>query len=209
MKSKTHHSPLRHTLRIVSLCMLLTVPAAQLSGSEDMVYAQPARSGFHFAIGVGSAAFGATCQGCDTDFFQDRLNGFSGVLQVGAVATPRLVIAGELLGWIKNDAPVYRRVAGLSVVLMGYPSESSGFFVKGGFGGIRAIAEDDVLIVQTDAFMGITGIGFDLRVGERTMVTPYVNYVRSFGGETWLNGIVSPVVATPNAIQVGTSLTVH
>jgi len=201
------------TVAVVAAGALLTLGGTHRLAAQETVggpaQAQATRSGFHFAIGLGTASVSASCPGCDTSFFEDRLNGFSGVLQVGAVATPRLVVAGEFMGWIKNEDPVYRRVAGLSVVLMGYPSASSCFFIKSGVGGIRAIAEDDFLTLQTDAFMSTFGIGFDLRLGERTMLTPYANYVRSFGGQSWINGVVSPVVVTPNAIQLGTSLTLH
>jgi hypothetical protein len=201
------------TLALAAVSASLALGGPHRLAAQEMVggptQAQATRSGFHFAIGVGTASVSASCPSCDTSFFEDRLNGLSGVLQVGAVATPRLVVAGELMGWMKNEDPVYRRVAGLSVALMGYPSESSGFFIKSGIGGIRAIAEDDFLTLQTEAFMSTFGIGLDLQLGERTNLTPYINYVRSFGGQTWINGLVSPVVVTPNAIQLGTSLTVH
>jgi hypothetical protein len=194
--------PRTFALAALTLALVATDGTAQEA-------ATPQRSGFHFAIGAGAGSMAASCTGCSTDFFQDRLNGFSGVLQLGGMATSRLAIAAEFMGWISNEPPVYRRVAGLSLVLLGYPSETSGFFVKGGFGGVRAIAEDDFVLIQTDAFMGISGIGMDIRMSDKTMITPYANYVWSFSGETWVNQIVSPVVALPNAVQVGVALTVH
>jgi len=197
------------------LTLLLVAAASTVSFSDALAQDAPAdatsprRSGFHLSIGVGSASVSATCSGCDIDFFQDRTNGFSGRLQIGGALTPRLVLAGEFLGWIKNDAQLNRRIAALSGVLLAYPGASSGFFVKGGLGVLRAVAENDILVVQSDAMMGSTGIGYDVPIGGSAQLTPYVTYIRTFATETWANGVVSPVPISPNAIQLGVAITVH
>lgn len=186
---------------------LLPAPShGQTPTSSD---AAPSRSGVHFSLGLGAGSASASCAGCDTDFFENRLTGVSGVLQLGFFANPRLAIAGEFMGWMKNDDPIYRRVAGIGVSVLGYPSATSGFFVKGSIGGLRAIAEDEVLLVQTDAWMATTGVGYDVPMGGGVSVTLYANYVRSFGAGTWVNGLSSPVAVTPDALQVGAGLTVH
>jgi hypothetical protein len=182
--------------------------AAQQSGAGTRT-AAPGRGGFHFSIGLGGASVSATCTGCEVDFFDNRLNGLSGNIQLGGMATSKLAIAAEFSGWLKNDVPVYRRMAALSLVVLGYPSETSGFFVKGGVGGLRAIAENDFVTAQTDAWTAQTGLGYDFRIGGRTMLTAYANYVRTFSGATWLNGVSSPVALLPNAIQFGTAFTIH
>ena len=166
------------------------------------------RDGFHFALGVGSASVSATCASCDLSFFDGRVNGFSGALQIGGALTPQLVVAGEFFGWVKNDAPIYRRVAALSLVVLGYPSETSGFFIKGGVGGLRAIVENDLVRGTTNTYTAQTGIGYDIPLGD-VAFTPYVNYVRTFYGETDFNGIISPEAIFPNAIQIGAALTIH
>lgn len=170
---------------------------------------EPLRQGFHFSIGVGSASVSASCPGCDVDFFTDRINGLSGNIQLGGALNSRLVMAAEATGWLKNDEPIYRRIAALNLVVLGYPSETAGFFLKGGAGVLRAIVEDDFSRAQTDAFTAVTGVGYDIPLGGGTKLTAYVNYLRTFGGETWFNGVVSPVVVTPDAIQFGTALTIH
>lgn len=195
----------------LAACALCLGSSAGLAGQQADTSdptAAPLRDGFHFSIGLGSASVSATCDGCDVDFFDDRLNGVSGHIQIGGAATSRLVIAAEFMGWMKNDRPVYRRIAALSLVLQGYPSETSGFFIKGSIGGLRAIAEDDFVRLQTDAWTAQTGIGFDIPVGG-VMLTPYVNYHRTFAAETYFNGLNSPVAVLPNSIQFGTALTIH
>lgn len=166
------------------------------------------REGFHFSIGLGSGSASIACDGCEVDFFDDRLNGVSGQIQLGGAVSSRLVIAAEFSGWLKNDAPIYRRMAALSLVVLGYPSETTGFFLKGGLGGLRAIIENDAILFQTDAWTAQSGLGWDIPVGS-ALLTPYAQYVRTFGGQSWFNGVVSPVTVLPNAIQVGMGLTLH
>lgn len=195
----------------IALCTALVLPApgeAQMSGIDSAETAA-ARSGFHFSIGLGTASMGAGCDGCTSNPFSERLNGVSGFLQLGGAVNPQLVITGEFMGWISNDEPVFRRVAGLSLALLGYPSAASGFFVKGAVGGVRAIVEDDVFVVQTDAWTATTGIGYDIPVGSSLLITPYLNYIRSFGGTTTVNAVTSPVAVHPDAFQLGAALTVH
>lgn len=184
-----------------------TALAQESAGGEAAPTA--VRGGFHFSVGLGSGSVALTCQGCETNFFEDRLNGVSGVLQLGGFVSPQLAITAEFMGWVNNDDPVYRRVASLGVSLLGYPSLESGFFVKGSLGGIRAVGENDLVLVQTDAWMATTGIGYDIPVGQTTAVTVFANYVRSFGAGTWVNGYASDVAATPNLLQFGAGLTVH
>lgn len=197
------------TALLVATLIVPSAGQAQQSTTNDPAPAEAGRGGFHFSAGVGSGSVSVTCPGCETNFFADRLNGLSGVVQLGGFVTPQLAIAAEFMGWMKNDLPVYRRVASLGVSVLGYPNADSGFFVKGSLGGIRAIGENDFVIVQTDAFMTTTGIGYDIPVGDQTAVTVYANYVRAFGAGTAVNGFSSDFVATPNLLQFGLGLTVH
>ncbi len=211
--------PQRRSNRAASLLALTLSAATLLAGSGSALNAQQAgpgtlaagsgRGGFHFSIGLGGASVSATCSGCDVNFFGDRLNGLAGNIELGGMATSRIAIAAEFSGWVKNDVPIYRRMAALSVVVLGYPSETSGFFVKGGVGGLRAIVENDVVTAQTDAWTAQTGIGYDIRVGGHTMLTVYANYLRTFAGATWFNGVSSAIAVMPNAIQLGTAFTIH
>lgn len=208
MRPSTPRCDLRRLLAAAALSLpllLLALPAA----AQETGAGRAARQGFHFSVGLGTASVSATCSGCGIDFLQDRINGFSGRLQLGGAVTPRLVIAGEFLGWMKNDDVLNRRIAALSVVLLGYPSATGGFFVKGGLGVLRAIGENDYVIVRSDALMATTGVGYDIPVGERVDLTPYVTYVRTFSTRTWANDVESPVPLSPNAFQLGVALTVH
>lgn len=200
---------LRLLLPILLIVGLAFTPARAQQAGETAPNVPALRDGVYFSVGLGSASVSASCASCgELDFFSDRINGFSGTLQLGGVVNPRLVIAGEFSGWIRNDELLNRRIAAVNLMLLGYPSRKSGFFVKGAFGGLRAIAETDLDWVQTDAFTSQTGIGYDIPLGD-TFLTPYVTYIRTFAGETWFNGFVSPETVYPNAFQVGVAFTVH
>lgn len=195
---------------LATLCLgLATLLPARLSAQDTEGISTSLRQGFHFSLGVGAASLSATCDGCDVDVIDDRLSGFSGVLQLGGAVNDQLVISGEFMGWIRNEDPIFRRMAALHLVFLGYPSKDSGFFLKGGAGVSRTIVEDDFFRATANAFSAVTGIGYDIPAGTSLIVTPYANFVRSFGGETDINGIVSPVAVQPNALQFGVALTVH
>jgi hypothetical protein len=86
--------------------------------------ATPLRDGFHFSMGLGGGSVSASCDGCAVDFFEDRLNGLSGRIQVGGAVSSKLVLAAELSGWMKNDSPVYRQIGAISLVVLGYPASA-------------------------------------------------------------------------------------
>ena len=56
------------------------------------------------------------------------------------------------------------------------------------------------MTAQTDAWTAQTGIGYDIRVGGHSMLTVYANYLRTFAGATWFNGVSSAIAVMPNAI---------
>lgn len=202
-------SALRLFLPILLVVGLAFTPARAQQAGEAAPNVPALRDGVYFSLGLGSASVSASCASCgELDFFSDRINGFAGTLQLGGVVTPRLVIAGEFSGWIRNDELLNRRIAAVNLVFLGYPSQKSGFFIRSGIGGLRAVAETDFDWVQTDAFTSQTGIGYDIPLGD-TFLTPYVTYIRTFAGETWFNGFVSPETVYPNAFQVGVAFTVH
>lgn len=131
------------------LCPALLLVAASPASSAQ-AEGPPLRDGLHVSIGVGSASVSASCVSCETDFFNDRTAGFSGIAQIGGTVTSRLVLAAEFAGWIHNDAVLDRRIASLNVVVLGYPSDRHGLFLKSGLGGLRAVAENELGYVATE-----------------------------------------------------------
>jgi hypothetical protein len=209
MNAQRPDTPRRRFHLLLTLLLALGASTALPAQAPDARPAEGAgtQRGFHFSLALGSASVGASCTSCDAEIFSDRINGFSGAIQLGGAITRKLIVAGEFMGWIRNDVPIYRRIAALNLVFIGYPSESSGFFVKGGAGGLRAIVEDDFIVAQTDAFTSQLGIGYDIPMSGRFKLTPSAAYVSTFGGATTFNGVSSPEVVSPNLIQIGIGLT--
>lgn len=194
----------RHVALLAQCSLLSLLAFGQTAHAQSEA---PLREGFFFSVGAGASSVSASCDGCTNDFFEDRITGFSGNLMIGGAVNPRLTIAGEFSGWLGNDPPIYRRVASLSLVVISYPSASHRFFVKSAVGGVRAIGENDVLLVQTDAFRGQVGVGYDFPMGQQAL-TAYFNYAWSFAGRTWVNGFESSTVVLPNSLQAGLAFTV-
>lgn len=186
--------------------MILFALASPLK-AQSVTGGSPIRQGFHFSIGGGVGAAGLTCEGCDFDA-SERLNGFSGALRLGGAVTPNLVIAAEGTGWIKNEAPIERRIAAASVVALLYPSATSGFFLKAGVGYMRAVIEDDFGWVAADGIAPQLGLGFDLPVGG-VWVTPYVTALRSTNSSLEVLGYNLPITLDPFIVQTGLALTVN
>ncbi len=203
------------SLRVRSLRPSLVrtlVGVTVLAASSVTLQAQGAiepshRSPFHFSIGAGQGAVGVTCDGCDFDL-SNRVNGFSGVMRIGGAVSNHLVLAAEGMGWIKNEAPIQRRIAAASVVALLYPSASAGFFVKAGLGYMRGVFENDGGYVASNGIAPQAGLGFDIPVGGGVALTPYVNALLSTNTSLDANGYNLPVTLNPYVVQAGMSLTV-
>lgn len=193
----------RTCLAALATLAALALPNALAGQAAD----EPLREGFFFSVGAGASSVSASCDNCTNEFFDDRVTGFSGNLMIGGAATPRLIIAGEFGGWIGNEPPINRRTASVSLVALAYPRPDGRFFIKGGAGAIRAIAEDDIFVVQTDAWLFQTGLGYDFPVGPNSL-TAYLNFQWTAGGRTWVNDVESSTVLLPNALQAGVAYTV-
>jgi len=175
------------------------------------LYASPAdaqarpRSGFGFAFGMGGGNAGVTCDECAIEM-DERLNGISGFVRLGGYASSRMLVGVEGSGWIRNSDGLERRIAAVSLVFVGYPSSTAGFFVRGGGGGIRAVVENDIASVVGEGITWSVGIGFDIGSGGAAL-TPYVTYLNSTEVAADVNGVSTGVNLNPNILQFGLAIT--
>ena len=163
------------------------------------------RSGLGFSFGMGAGNTGVTCEDCGVEF-DERLNGISGYVRIGGYATSRLFVGVEGTGWIRNSDGLERRIAAASVVFVGYPSGTAGFFVRGGGGGMRAVIENDLISVVGEGATWSVGIGFDIGSGGAAL-TPYVTYLNSMEMAADVNGVSTGVNLNPNILQFGLAIT--
>lgn len=107
----------------------------------------------------------------------------------------------------ENDAELDRRSTSASLALLVYPSVTSGFFLKGAIGGMRARFELDGAVLQSDVVTSQLGIGYDIPLGGVSL-TPYITGMWTFGGRSQLSGETFPATIHLNALQVGVAFTV-
>lgn len=180
---------------------LLGVAIAASAGAQDQV-PQP-RQGFGISFGFGGGSAAMSCSICTSE----RDNGFSGYLRMGGYVSPALFVGGESNGWVKNDMGVDEQIGMLNAVVQWYPQVSSGLYLKGGGGFTYASATDGLTDLSTSGLAATLGAGYDWRLTQSFSLTPYVNYLRSIGGEADVNGIGTGYKLNVDVLQVGLGFT--
>ena len=191
------------TRALSGFCLIMFAMITPLCAQDAPVE----RSGFGLSLGLGPGSAGVTCEDCE-DVFGDRVNGISGYLRIGAHVSNAVFVGVEGTGWLKNSEGFERRIAAVSLVVLTYPFSSSGLFLRGGFGGIRAVIEYDVVVVQGDGLTWQAGAGYDVGLGP-VAITPYVTYLNSMEVAAHINGEAIGYNLNPNILQFGLAFTVR
>jgi len=127
------------------------------------------RKGFWIGFGFGYGSY--TCTGCNST------GSFSGYLKMGGTVSPHLLLGGETNGWTKSENGGTITAGNASFTAYYYPQPAGGFFLRGGagFSDIR-LSSGGSSASQTG--LGATaGLGYDVRVGANTSITPVFNFV--------------------------------
>ena len=199
-------------LRTMAAVALMASPLA-LQAQRSARAAAPApmndRAGYSLSLGLGGGSSGISCVGCGTD----RENGASGYLRIGKGMSPSVMMGLELNGWNKTEDNVVGRSGMLNAIAQWYPSMTNGFFLKGGAGMGRTTIEDKSTTpsdkLQSTGFGYQVGTGFDMSIGRRWSITPYVNYLATAGGKASFNGVSSDEKFDSNYVQYGLGLSWH
>lgn len=139
----------------------------------------PERQGFWFGFGAGVGSADVTCDDCDGD--SDRETGGAGYLKAGWTLNPRVLLGIEGSAWTKTEdedgVDVTISMYNVSGTVTVYPSETAGFFLKGGAGlaFVNSKFEEGNTTIDSDMGNGLGllgGIGYDFRLGRRVMLTP-------------------------------------
>lgn len=163
------------------------------------------RTGFGISFGVGAGSASADCFICDSD----SETSVSSYVRIGGYIGPRVFLSGESNAWIDSENDVDQLLGFYTATALWYPSESSGFFLKGGVGFSIYFAEDFSDEI-TGTASGITiGLGHDFRVGRNFSLTPYLNYLESSNFDLELNGIPIALDASADMVQIGLGFTWH
>lgn len=169
--------------------------------------AQATRSGFGLSFGLGWGSTGLSCA-CDLDT-EERVEGLAGYVRLGGYGNPKFFVGLEGIGWMKNSDGLERRIAAVNIVTIGYPGSTSGFFVRGGFGMLRAVVETSSYSVVGNGMTWQIGTGYDVPFGTGIALTPYVTYLGSTEVAADLNDVSLGVNLNPNILQVGLAITVR
>jgi opacity protein-like surface antigen len=185
-----------------TLAALLLAAATTTAAAQDK---PQTREGFSASFGLGMGSAGLSCDGCDFD----RETGLSGYLRLGGYIRPNLLLAGETNGYTKSEDGVDGQISYISAVAQYYPQVQKGFYVKGGLGLSMASIDDGTDEITANGMALSLGLGYDFRVGKNFSLTPYMNWLKSFGAEAELNGTGTGVDLNTDVLQFGLGLTWH
>jgi len=148
------------------------------------------RQGFWigFGAGYGSAEASADCEGCGGE----REGSFTGFVKLGGTLNEKVLLGVETNGWIKEVDDTTLTLGSVTGTVTFYPQASGGFFLKGGVGLSYVdteTSEGSFTASLSKAGWGVlAGIGYDLRVGRNTSLTPCVNFYYGQPGDIDFEG---------------------
>jgi hypothetical protein len=156
------------TVILAASCLFALTNAAT---AQDTTLRDGFWIGFGFGVGIDAV----------NGINNDHPVGGSGYLRLGGTPTQQFSLGGEAIGWVRvrNDEIISR--GNVMFVVMFFPTETSGFYLKGGVGpagGTRVALEPVWTTVWTETGLGTTaGLGFDIRIGGHLYLTPGVDWI--------------------------------
>lgn len=156
---------------VVGLGLTLAPQAslAQEAGQEQEPNSHQ-RSGFWFNGGLGWGSFG--CDGC-----QEREGGSILTLGAGGTLSQSVIVGGSIDGWSKEVNGNRLTASTLLGTIRFYPSETGGFFLRGGLGFGTVEVELQNVTVTDDGGALLLGAGWDFRISDSVSLTPFLNGV--------------------------------
>ena len=177
---------MRAVAQLVAVVGLLAVGAL---GSAQAQRAQT-REGFWIGFGFGYGSSSLSC-GSGCSFTSDsKGGGGAGYLKMGGTLSPKVLLGGEVNGWVKDVSGTTEEVGNVSAALYLYPAPASGFFVKGGVGFASYMLRNGGSSVSASGFGLLAGLGYDIRVGRKISLTPTGNFYFGSDGDLKDGGTV-------------------
>lgn len=177
------------------LCLTLLTPALAVAQHPQT------REGFGISLGLGAGSAGF-CNDCD-ELASTELSGY---LRLGGYLNPSVFLAAESNGWVSGgttgyDAPT---LGAIMAIVQWYPMAENGLYLKGGLGYSYASVTSDL---STGGFAGSIGAGYDFRLARNFALTPYLNYLKQFGGNYSYLGTDYGLDANVHLFQFGLGFT--
>ena len=175
--------------------VMLTLAALGVATAPAAAQNPQIREGFWGGFGLGWGSMGLHCDGCDG---LDRTGSYTGYGKLGGTLRPNLLLGAETNGWSKSEEGGTVALANVSAAVYWYPAVHAGLFLKGGLGYSELSADEGNGRSSEGGWGVLLGLGYDMRVGRMTSITPVLNYFRgSFDG------------GSADVLQVGVGVTFH
>jgi hypothetical protein len=150
----------------------------------------PGRAQAQMGAGLGAGFDRVFCEICDGSVQA----GWSGYLRLGGTVSPRLLLGGELTGWLRGREGVTQSMGAVSFVAYWYPADTN-LYLKGGGGVIGFRSADGEDAVTSTTFGPTLGIGYEQLVSPKVSVVPFFNVLVApsgalrFNGDEVINGV--------------------
>ena len=156
-------------MRFGSRSMAVVAGLLLLGASVASAQHPQTRKGFWIGFGLGYGSYG--CTGCGST------GSISGYLKMGGTISKHFLLGGETNGWTKGESGTTLTTGNASFAAYYYPQPAGGFFLRGGVGFSEARASQGGLSASSSGPGATAGLGYDLRVGGNTSITPVANFV--------------------------------
>ena len=177
--------------------------SGSLSRSADPEEASH-RDGLWWGVGMGAGFDRFFCEICDGNIQA----GWTGYLRLGGTVSPRLLLGGELSGWLNGKEEATQTMGAVSFVAYWYPSPSN-VYLKGGGGVIGFRSSDGDNAVTSTTFGPLLGLGYEQLISPKVSVVPFFNVLVAPSGALRFNG--DEVIDSVGFVlwQGGVGVTVH
>jgi hypothetical protein len=198
---------MRRSVMVVLGVLSLSLAAANGAVAQKKTDGAPSRrQGFWFGLGAAAGSAGMECTGCGSD----RKSGGSGYVRLGGTLSPHWLLGAEIDGWARSESGTDMALANVAFTASWYPSRTGGFFLKFGLGALAYQEDDGTDKTEVAGGSAIIGIGFDIPIGRRSSLTPFLNSIASSKSTVKFNGTeMTGFEANPNLVQVGLALSWH
>lgn len=148
------------------------------------------RQGLWLGAGLGAGFDRVFCEICDGSVQA----GWSGYLRLGGTVSPRLLLGGELTGWLRGREAATQSMGAVSFVAYWYPADTN-LYLKGGGGVIGFRSADGEDAVTSTTFGPTLGLGYEQLVSPKVSIVPFFNVLVApsgalrFNGDEVINGV--------------------
>lgn len=193
------------TLRIT-----LLAAALQLGLATDGEAQHPQeRHGFWIGFGFG---YGSGRTSSDVISGSSGTGGGTGYLKMGGTLSQKVLLGGESNALVRPNVQgtdAVRIQGNTSFAVYFYPAATAGFFVKGGAGFSSFLQSNLDVTMEGSGWGLVAGVGYDIRVGRNTSLTPVVNYQYGYVGDVVMDGPTIATGVSQSVISVGLGITFH